>query len=67
MKLINGPYNGREVEDYGMVKLRMAIFDGGQVKGAKLGEAIYLPNEKRDIAFWDENIWLGTLEEIIPA
>lgn len=67
MKLINGPYDGREIEDLGSVVVRMAVYDGGLIPGATIGEAIYEPNETRELAFWSDNRWMGTLEEIIPA
>lgn len=62
MTLINGPYNGRAIEDSGVCVLRMVIYDGGQVVGAIIGEAIYEPDKNRKRAFWSENNWLGTLE-----
>lgn len=67
MTLSNGPYNGRDIEDSGTVIVRMAIYDGGKVVGATIGEAIYEPDENRERAFWSHNNWLGRLEGIIPA
>lgn len=67
MKLINGPYDGREIEDLGSAIVRMCIYDGGQVAGATIGEAIYEPDQTRERAFWSDNNWLGILEGVIPA
>lgn len=63
--LINGPYNGRQIEDSGAVSIRMAIYDGGETQGAKIGHATYEPNEERTAAFWLGNTWEGTLDEQI--
>lgn len=68
MNLIGGPYDGREIEDSGAVRLRMAITeDGTERKGVKCGTAIYEPSEDRSTAFWLQNTWDGTLEEVIPV
>lgn len=68
MKLIGGPYNGREIEDSGAVRLRMAITeDGTELQGVKCGTAVYEPSEDHSHAFWSHNTWDGTLEEVIPA
>jgi hypothetical protein len=64
--LIGGPYNRRQIEDSGAVQIRMAITeDGTERKGVKCGTAIYEPSEDRAAAFWLQNIWDGTLEEVI--
>ena len=64
IKLINGPYNGIELEDSGAVRLNMAL---GFKPGHLSGNAIYEPNEDRTLAFWLTNEWDGTIEEtIIP-
>jgi hypothetical protein len=65
--LINGPYNGREIEDSGAVVIRMAVYDGGNRVGAKTGEAIYEPSEDGRRAFYSDTKWLGIIEEIVPA
>ncbi len=67
IKLINGPYNNREIEDSGAVVFVMGIWTKGKVIGTELGEATYEPNEDRTLAFWVGNTWLGTLEEVIPV
>jgi hypothetical protein len=68
MKLINGPYNGREIEDSGTVRLRMCITeDGTSRKGVRCGTALYEHSEDRSMAFWSHNEWDGTLEGVIPA
>jgi hypothetical protein len=67
IKLINGPYNGQEIEDSGEVVIRMGISSDGETPGATIGDAIYEPNEDRALAFWNGNDWLGTLEEVIRA
>lgn len=54
MKLIGGPYNGREIEDSGAVIVRMALADAD-----KLGMATYEPNQDRTLAFWVGNEWHG--------
>jgi hypothetical protein len=53
------------LEDSGTVTIRMLILDGGRVKGARCGEAVYEPDDERKHAFWLENRWDGTLEQII--
>jgi crotonobetainyl-CoA:carnitine CoA-transferase CaiB-like acyl-CoA transferase len=65
--LINGPWNGREIEDLGASVIRMVLYDGGEVAGSTVGESIYEPDESRDMAFWLNNNWLGTLGGSIPA
>ena len=67
MKLINGPYNGREIADSGACTIRMALSSNGNTPGAKLGEAIYEPSDDRTQAYWSGNNWLGTLEETVDA
>lgn len=65
--LINGPYNGREIDDCGAVVIKMTLSTDGENRGAQIGEARYEPNDKRTMAFWEGNTWLGTLEGVIPA
>lgn len=65
--LVGGPWNNRRIEDSGACVIRMVIYDGGEVVGATVGEAIYEPGEDRECAFWLDNNWLGRLEGIIPA
>ncbi len=65
--LINGPYNGRKIEDRGTAVIVMCLYDGGDAAGATVGEALYEPNQSRTLAFWNGNTWLGTLEERVPA
>lgn len=68
MKLIGGPYEGREIEDSGAVTIQMVITeDGSFAKGVRCGTALYEPSEDRVSAFWSHNTWDGTLEGIIPA
>ena len=43
----------------------MAIYDGGEKPGSKIGHATYEPNEDRTTAFWLGNTWEGTLDEQI--
>jgi hypothetical protein len=56
MTLINGPYNGREIEDAGTVEIRMGIRDGDMV-----GHALYEPSVDRRLAFFEGNTWLGKI------
>lgn len=65
--LINGPYDGREIEDSGAVRIRMGVSTDGDNIGAAIGEAVYEPNPERTLAFWSNNLWKGTLEEVIPG
>lgn len=65
--LVNGPYNGRTVDDGGEVALRMSLSHRAEIPGSPVGEAIYIPNPQRTLAFWEGNNWLGTLVEIIPS
>lgn len=68
MKLINGPYNGRQIDDSGAVVLRMCITeDGTSRRGVMCGTAIYEPGTDRAAAFWSHNEWDGRLEAVIPA
>lgn len=67
IKLINGPYNGREIEDSGAVTIRMCVSTDGETPGAPVGDAIYEPNGDRSLAFWSGNDWLGILEDVIRA
>lgn len=66
MKLINGPYNGREIEDSGTVVVNLCIYDGGERVGAIGGIARYEPSADRSMAFWEGNTWNGKIEGIIP-
>jgi hypothetical protein len=63
--LINGPYNGRQIEDSGTVIVSMSVYDGGYRVGAKLGTARYEPSVDRRLAFWEGNTWHGELLGII--
>lgn len=65
--LINGPYNDYVIEDSGTVLIRMAVYDPAQVIGARVGDAIYEPNKERTLAFFNRNVWHGTLLGIYPA
>ncbi len=65
--LINGPYNGRQIEDSGADPIRMAIYDDTKGEGAVIGSATYIPGEGRERAFWDGNEWHGKLIETIEA
>jgi hypothetical protein len=67
MTLVNGPYNGREIDDSGAAVIRMALSTNGQTPGAKIGTALYEPKPDRSVAFWDRNEWCGTLDETISA
>lgn len=67
VKLINGPYNGREIEDSGADPIRMGIYDHTKPPGVSIGMAIYIPGEGRECAFWDGNDWAGKLDETISA
>ncbi len=64
IKLINGPYNGREIEDSGAVKFLMGL---GNKVGDRCGMSIYEPNPERTLAFWLQNDWDGTIDDIIEA
>ena len=65
IKLINGPYDGRVIDDSGSVLICMALSTDGETPGAKIGSAIYGPSGDRACAFWEGNEWLGTLVEVI--
>lgn len=69
--LINGPYNGRQIEDSGADPIRMGIYDNTNPPGVTIGAAIYrrFPMFSPDgaQAFWDGNEWAGKLDETIPA
>lgn len=67
IKLIGGPWNGKEIEDRGAVTIKMCIYDPEERVGAMTGEAIYEPDENRENAFWLTNKWLGKIHGIIPA
>lgn len=62
MKLIGGPYSGREILDSGAVVIHLALRDG-----KRLGTATYEPSEDRSKAFWLDNEWLGEIVEEIKA
>lgn len=64
--LVNGPYNGRKIDDAGTVTIRMCIYDPAPVVGAKTGHATYEPSKDRARAFWLDNTWSGTLDEEVP-
>jgi hypothetical protein len=67
--LINGPYNGREIEDSGADPIRMGIYDHTKPPGVHIGVAIYRRFPPLDPAggqaFWDGNEWQGELVETI--
>jgi len=65
MTLINGPYNGREIEDAGTVTLAMCIYDPCECVGAIGGIARYEPSPDRSLAFWEGNTWSGPIVAII--
>jgi len=65
--LVNGPYDGERIDDLGAAVIRMSIARGGHEVGNPLGMAIYEPTKDRKQAFWADNQWLGTIEEIIEA
>lgn len=67
IRLTNGPYNNCVITDSGVIRIRMALVHRSHRPGTRVGEAIYLPNKKRNLAFWDGNIWTGELVEIIPV
>ena len=67
IKLINGPHDGREIKDRGAVVIRMSLSTNGETLGATIGDAFYEPNDDRTLAFWNGNVWLGTLNGVIPA
>jgi hypothetical protein len=65
--LINGPWDGRSIEDSGSAIIRMGIYESGMpIIGEHEGQAIYEPANDRTKAFWSHNDWLGIVEEIIP-
>lgn len=59
MQLINGPYNGRMIEDLGTVEQRMAIYRPNQQK-TECGVAVYEPGDGRKESFWSHNVWDGS-------
>lgn len=65
--LEGGPYNGKTIEDSGACVIRMALTKkiGGKLRN--IGDANYIPNEDRELAFWDGNEWLGELVQTIQA
>lgn len=65
--LINGPYNGAQIEDMGTDPIRMSLYDRTQGPDVLIGFAYYIPGDQRARAFWDGNYWEGKLVEIIPA
>lgn len=67
IQLVNGPYDGRMLDDSGAVVIRLALSSDGTVEGAMLGEACYEPNAERTLAFWEGNHWLGTLVAVMPC
>lgn len=67
IKLINGPYNGREIEDVGTVIIRMDVSTNGEMPGATIGDATYEPNDDRSLSFWNGSDWIGNLEAVIRA
>jgi len=67
IQLEGGPYNGREIEDSGACVIRMALTAKRGKKLINIGDANYIPNEDRSLAFWDGNEWLGELVTTIKA
>jgi hypothetical protein len=65
MTLINGPYNGREIEDAGTVVVNMCIYDPCQRVGSIGGIARYEPSADRSLAFWEGNTWSGPIVAIV--
>lgn len=59
--LQGGPFHGREIEDCGIVRIRMAISRPPHSTGCECGFAIYEPSEDRENAFWEGNVWDGVL------
>ena len=58
--LHGGPYNGRCIEDLGMVQIKMGIAERWpQQPGDESGFAVYEPNKDRTRAFWLVNVWDG--------
>lgn len=69
--LINGPHNGRQIEDSGADPIRLGIFDDTGSPILKVGVATYrrfpLFDPEGQKAFWDGNDWDGTLVDSFPA
>lgn len=65
--LVNGPYNGRYIDDSGADPIRMCVYDRTPGRDVEVGVAIYLPDADRQFAFWDGNDWQGKLVETIPV
>lgn len=63
--LRGGPWDGMRLDDSGAEVIQMCVatkYDETGLraaKGAKVGRAIYEPNEERTEAFWLENKWDG--------
>lgn len=64
IKLINGPFNGVEIEDSGAAAYHIGM---GSKPGDRCGFAIYEPNKERTHAFWLDNKWEGTIDQILPS
>lgn len=65
IKLINGPWNGKEIEDSGADPIRMGICKQKEGSAYCVGTATYIPGDGRKRAFWDENEWHGELIQVI--
>jgi hypothetical protein len=65
IKLINGPLDGKLMPDSGAKVLRYSL---PLRKGENLvRHAIYEPNDRRTLAFWEGNEIKGKNPETIPA
>lgn len=67
IKLEGGPYNGKTIDDSGASVIRLALTTKRIKRIINIGDANYIPNEDRTIAFWDGNEWLGELVQSIKA
>ena len=66
--LINGPWNGRLIQDLGTVTQKMVIYAcGAPTPGTEIGYALYEPNVERTLSFWSHNVWEGILEGSMDA
>lgn len=57
--LHGGPYHGRAIIDSGVVTIRMSLTHRSHAEGSPCGYAYYEPDERREAAFWRENVWPG--------
>lgn len=59
MTLINGPFNGMEIDDLGTVTQKLSLHKPRRDGAIECGYAIYEPSLDRSRSFWRENLWDG--------